>query len=291
MTIIQLEYFLVVANHGNFSAAAEHCCVTQPSLSMQISNLEEELGVILLDRSCKPVTPTEAGLVVMEQAKEAIASFYHIKERVNDLKGEISGTLRLGVLPTISPYMLHRFMPGFVQKYPKVKLEICDMIKPNIIDALNRDMLDAAIMAGSTPRDIREIELFKDRFYAYVSPNSDMYERTNILIKDIDLKQLLVLSNGHQALELYRAKTKIKSEYNFESGTLETLMNIVDNTSAMTIIPQMAISTISEEKQKQVKMLANGTLSRKITLVVRNTYVKESIIKALKDSIMAVMRK
>jgi len=291
MTITQLEYFLAVANHGNFSAAAENCHVTQPSLSMQIGNLEEELGVLLLDRSCKPVAPTEAGLVVMEQAREAIAAFYNIKERVNDLKGEISGTLRLGVIPTISPYLLHRFIPGFVQNYPKVKLEICDMIKPNIIDALNRDMLDAAIIAGDTPREIREIELFKDRFYAYVSPNSDFYQRTNILIKDVDLKQLLVLSNGHQALELYRAKKKIKSEYNFESGTLETLMNIVDHTSAMTIIPQMAINTISEEKQKQVKMLANGTLSRKIALVVRRTYVKESIIKALMKSIMAVMKK
>ena len=291
MTITQLEYFLAVANHGSFSAAAESCCVTQPSLSMQISHLEEELGVILLDRNCKPVAPTEAGIVVMEQGRETIASFHNIKERVNDLKGEISGTLRLGVLPTISPYLLHRFMPGFVQQYPKVKLEICEMIKPNVIDALNRDMLDAAIVAGETPREIREIELFKDRFYAYVSPNSDFYERTNVLIKDIDLKQLLVLSNGHQALELYRAKKKIKSEYNFESGTLETLMHIVDNTSAITIIPQMAISTISEEKQKQVKMLANGTLSRKITLAVRRTYVKESIIKTLKEAVMAVMKR
>jgi len=171
MTIIQLEYLLAVANHGSFSQAAEKCFVTQPSLSMQVKNLEEELGVILLDRSKKPVIPTEAGTLVLNQAREAVMAFRRVTEAVNDLKGEVSGLLRLGVIPTIAPYLLHRFVPEFTRKYPKVELQIKEMVTADIVAALNRDMLDAAILAGGTsPGEIIEEELFDDRFYAYVSP-------------------------------------------------------------------------------------------------------------------------
>ena len=121
MTIIQLEYLLAVANCGSFSLAAEHCFVTQPSLSMQVKALEEELGVVLLDRSKKPVIPTEAGEVVLEQARETIKAYNYIKEAVSELKGETAGKLRLGVIPTIAPYLLHKFIPAFVRDYPKKK--------------------------------------------------------------------------------------------------------------------------------------------------------------------------
>ena len=151
MTIIQLEYLLAVANYGSFSLAAEKCFVTQPpSLSMQVKNLEEELGVIVLDRSKKPVLPTDAGLAVIRQAKEAVQAFAMVREVVSDLQNEISGTLRLGVIPTIAPYLLHRFIPDFVRKCPKVELQIREMMTGDIIRALDRDMLDAAIMAGGT---------------------------------------------------------------------------------------------------------------------------------------------
>ena len=142
MTIIQLEYLLAVANYGSFSLAAEKCFVTQPSLSMQVKNLEEELGVIVLDRSKKPVLPTDAGLAVIRQAKEAVQAFAMVREVVSDLQNEISGTLRLGVIPTIAPYLLHRFIPDFVRKCPKVELQIREMMTGDIIRALDRE--DAA---------------------------------------------------------------------------------------------------------------------------------------------------
>ena len=132
MTIIQLEYLLAVANCGSFSLAAEHCFVTQPSLSMQVKALEEELGVVLLDRSKKPVIPTEAGDVVLERARETLRAYNNIRESVAELKGETSGKLRLGVIPTIAPYLLHKFIPAFVRDYPKVELEISEMITSDI---------------------------------------------------------------------------------------------------------------------------------------------------------------
>ena len=272
MTIIQLEYLLAVANCGSFSLASEHCFVTQPSLSMQIKALEEELGVILLDRSKKPVIPTEAGLVVIEQARETLAAYNYIKEAVNELKGETSGKLRLGVIPTIAPYLLHKFIPEFAQRYPRVELEVKEMVTRDIVTALKHDALDAALVAsGTCGEGIVEQELFDDRFYAYVSPENPLFERNNM---------------RDQIIELCQARNSIPSHYSFESGSLDTLMRIVDSTALLTIIPQMAVEFVPENHRCQVKMLAKGATSRKIAVAVRRTYVKHSIIEALKKIIL-----
>ena len=291
MTIIQLEYLLAVANCGSFSQAAEHCFVTQPSLSMQVKSLEEELGVVLLDRSKKPVVPTEAGEVVLVQVRETLRSFNYIREAVHELKGETAGKLRLGVIPTIAPYLMHRFMPTFVKEYPKVELEISEMKTADIVEALKRDQLDAALVAGGTCGEgIQEHDLFNDRFWLYVSPENPLFERSNVRIEDIDLKDLVILSAGNcmrdQIIELCQAKRQMPSHFSFESGSLETLMRIVDCTQALTIIPEMAIDFIPENRRDRVKQLAKGATSRKISVAVRRTYVKGSIIKALNETIL-----
>jgi len=291
MTIIQLEYLLAVANCGSFSQAAEHCFVTQPSLSMQVKALEEELGVVLLDRTKKPVVPTEAGGVVLEQVRETLRSFNYIREAVHELKGETAGKLRLGVIPTIAPYLMHRFMPTFIKEFPKVELEISEMKTADIVEALKKDRLDAALVAGGTCGEgIQEYDLFNDRFFVYVSPENPLYERSNIRIEDIDIKDLVILSAGNcmrdQIIELCLAKRQMPSHFSFESGSLETLMRIVDCTQSLTIIPEMAIDFIPENRRDRVKQLAKGATSRKISVAVRRTYVKGSIIKALNETIL-----
>lgn len=292
MTIIQLEYLLAVANCGSFSQAAERCFVTQPSLSMQVKALEEELGVVLLDRSKKPVIPTEAGFVVLEQARETLRAYNYIKEAVAQLRGETAGKLRLGVIPTIAPYLLHKFIPAFVRDYPRVELEISEMVTADIVDALKRDRIDAALVAsGTCGEGILEQELFNDRFFAYVSPENPLYERQNVRIEDIDVKDLVILSAGNcmrdQILELCQAKREMPSHYSFESGSLDTLMRIVDCTSCLTVIPEMAVEYIPADRRDRVKTLAKGATSRKIAIAVRRTYVKNSIIRALTDTILA----
>ena len=287
MTIIQLQYLIEVANCGSFSGASERCFVTQPSLSMQIKALEDELGVVLLDRSKKPVIPTDAGNVVIAQAQETLRAYNYIRESVAELKGETSGKLRLGVIPTIAPYLLHKFIPDFVKEFPRVELEIREMITADIIEALKHDNIDAAIVASGTCGDgIVEPDLFSDRFYAYVSPENPLFERTNIRIEDIDL-----LSRGNcmrdQIIELCQARRSVPSHYYFESGSLDTLMRIVDCTACLTIIPEMALEYIPAERRAQVKTLAKGATSRRIAIVVRRTYVKNSIISALESTIMA----
>lgn len=292
MTIIQLQYLIEVANCGSFSGASERCFMTQPSLSMQIKALEDELGVVLLDRSKKPVIPTDAGNVVIAQAQETLRAYNYIRESVAELKGETSGKLRLGVIPTIAPYLLHKFIPDFVKEFPRVELEIREMITADIIEALKHDNIDAAIVASGTCGDgIVEHDLFSDRFYAYVSPENPLFERTNIRIEDIDLKDLILLSRGNcmrdQIIELCQARRSVPSHYYFESGSLDTLMRIVDCTACLTIIPEMALEYIPAERRAQVKTLAKGATSRRIAIVVRRTYVKNSIISALESTIMA----
>lgn len=297
MTIIQLEYLLAVANCGSFSAAAEKCFVTQPSLSMQIKNLEEELGIVLLDRTRKPVVPTNAGEAVLRQARETVKAFEAIREIVANLKNDVSGTLRLGIIPTIAPYLLHRLIPDFTKKYPKVDLMIREMKSRDIIHALRHDMLDAAIMSGGTiPDDIQEEDLFNDRFFVYVSPDHPLRQRNNIRIEDIDPRRMLLLSEGNclrdQILELCLPRKNTTRQYAFDCNSIETLMRIVDSTpNSFTVIPEMVTEFIEEPHRSQLKTLAKGAVSRKISIAVRRTYAKSSLIAALKESILTVAGK
>lgn len=297
MTIIQLEYLLAVANYGSFSAAAEKCFVTQPSLSMQVKNLEEELGLVLLDRTRKPVVPTNAGEAVLRQARETVKAFEAIREIVANLKNDVSGTLRLGIIPTIAPYLLHRLIPDFTKKYPKVDLMIREMKSRDIIHALRHDMLDAAIMSGGTiPDDIQEEDLFNDRFFVYVSPDHPLRQRNNIRIEDIDPRRMLLLSEGNclrdQILELCLPRKNTTRQYAFDCNSIETLMRIVDSTpNSFTVVPEMVTEFIEEPHRSQLKTLAKGAVSRKISIAVRRTYAKSSLIAALKESILTVAGK
>ena len=291
MTIIQLEYLLAIANCGSFSKASELCFVTQPSLSMQIKNLEEELGVVLLDRSKKPVVPTQVGAIVVEKAREALLAYNNIKECVAELKGSVAGRIRLGVIPTIAPYLLPRFVHQFSEKYPRVELEIREMITADIVRAMDNDEIDAAIVAGGTcPERINELELFDDRFYAYVSPENHLSARTNLRIEDISPRELILLSEGHclrdQVVELCGADHSEGLSYSFQSGSLETIMRLVDNTSMLTIVPEMTLPYIPTENKSRIKTLARGAASRKIVIAVRRTYAKETIVTALRNTIL-----
>jgi Transcriptional regulator len=296
MTIIQLEYLLAVVNNGSFSLAAEKCFVTQPSLSMQIKNLEEELGVILLDRTKKPVMLTQPGEVVVARAREVLKMFRQVYEDIEVFKGNVTGQLRLGVIPTVAPYLLPNMVQEFSRRCPNVDLEIREMITPDIIRSIERDQIDAAVVAGGTcPEGIIEEDLFDDRFYAYVSPNHPLSARSNIRVEDIDVKDMLLLSEGHcfrdQILEFCASKnTGKRASYYFESGSLETLMRVVDCTDFLTIIPEMAVPYVSPGHESQIKPIAKGAVSRKIAVAVRRTYVKDTLIRELKESILDVSR-
>jgi LysR family hydrogen peroxide-inducible transcriptional activator len=297
MTIIQLEYLLAVVNYGSFSQAAERRFVTQPSLSMQIKSLEEELGVVLLDRTKKPVMVTQVGQIIVEKAREALKIVHSIYEDVELFKGKVAGQLRLGIIPTIAPYLLPDMVREFGRRCPDVDLEIKEMITRDIIRSMEHDQIDAAVVTGgSCPDGIMEEELFDDRFYAYVSPEHPLHARSNVRVEDMDLGQILLLSDGHclrqHVLELCSGGKNAgrKPACYFESGSLETLIKVVDCTDFLTIIPEMVIPHISAERRSQVKPIARGAVSRKVVVAVRRTYVKDILIRELKGAIMDIAR-
>lgn len=291
MTIIQLEYLLAVANHGSFSAAAEHCFVTQPTLSLQIKNLEAELGVVLLDRTKQPVVPTEQGMEVLENARAATMAFNHVREAVSAARGEVSGTLSVGVVPTVAPLLLPHFVPQFRQNYPRVNLVVREMKTANIVHEMMRDALDCAIVsAGSCPESIGEQELFDDQFFAYIAPDNRLFGRTNIRVEDIDVSDVVLMAPGHclreQVQELFSGG-RWRAAEEFECQSLETLMRAVDGTPFLTIIPRLAVAQLPADRLPQVAQLAKGNLGRKIVLATRRIHVKGHMIEALRETLTA----
>jgi LysR family hydrogen peroxide-inducible transcriptional activator len=213
------------------------------------------------------------------------------------MKGELSGRLRLGVIPTISPYLMPGFVTRFVKKYPDVRLDIYDMHTSDIVDALSRDMIDIAILSGGQSEvKIRETELFDDKLYVYVSPENELYGRRDILVEDIDVRRLLLLSEGNclrnQVLKLCKARKKIDAPFNFINGSLENLMRTVDRTSGVTIIPWMAVGHIPEARRGQIKPFdkIHARALRTITMAVAPTYAREALVEAVRESVMAVAR-
>lgn len=295
MTIVQLEYLLAVADHGSFSTAADYCHVTQPSLSVQIKNLEEELGVVLINRNEKPLGLTTMGFVVAEQARRAIADFYSIGQRVNEAKKEVAGVLRLAVIPTIAPYMLHLFLPKFMKKYPNVEVEIKEMFTRDMVVALRKGTVDIGILAGGfvDPAEIEEETLYKDKFYLYVSQESPLRGKQLADITDLDLDNLLLLADGHclrsQVMDLCKVVHLSGRAMNFESGSLETIVRMVATTGGMTIIPEMATPYINENSRDcLIAFKKSIAATRDITLAVDKNFYKKAIYKALKNEILAM---
>ncbi|MDR2911215.1 MAG: hydrogen peroxide-inducible genes activator [Bacteroidales bacterium] len=295
MTIVQLEYFLAAAAYGSLTTAAEHCFVTSSALSMQITGLENDLGVILLDRSKKPIVLTEVGEEFIGQAKEAIAAFYKTKEQVNNIKGKLSGRLRIGVIPTISPYLMPGFITRFIKKCPDIKVRIYDMYTADLVEAIALDKIDIAILSGGQSEvKIKETDLFDDKLYVYVSPKNKLYGRKEVLIEDIEVEKLLILSEGNclrnQTLELCMARKDIDPQFDFVRSSLESLMLTVDQISGTTVIPGMAIKSIPENKRDRIIPFGRVNAKRKITVAIAPTFVKEAMIKIVKETIIEVAK-
>lgn len=293
MTIAQLEYLIAVANYGSFSTAAEKCFVTQPSLSIQIKNLEDELGVVLLDRSRKPVVPTETGTLIIEQAQETVHSFSKIKDCVDNIKGTIAGELRVAFIPTIAPYWAHRLVPAIIKKYPQVKLHINEMITSNIIEALRKDQIDVGILAeGFVPGDISEEPIVSDPFYAFISPQHVLSNKEDVDMRDLENHKIILLTEGHcfrqQVLSLCTRNKIDNLSLTIECGSIETLIRITLSTKGVTIIPKMALPYIGEKLRPCIRPIKNPDANRNITLARGKHSVKNGLIHALKAELIDI---
>ena len=186
MTITQLHYVLAVAEHQNFTKAAEKCFVTQPTLSMQIQKLEDQLGIQIFDRSKKPIELTEVGIKIVDQAKNIVNEADRINDIVDQQKGFIGGEFRLGIIPTVMPTLLPMFLKTFIKRYPKVKLKIEELTTEEIVQRIKDGHLDAAIAATPLKNDqIKERVLFYEPFVGYVPKNHRLSSKQKLEVSSV----------------------------------------------------------------------------------------------------------
>lgn len=294
MTINQLEYIVAVDNYRHFVTAAEKCYITQPTLSMQIHKLEQELGITIFNRKIQPVVPTKIGEIVVRQARTAIGEFNKIKEQVKVLKNDISGVLRIGIIPTLAPYLLPLFIGKFAEKYPDIELIINEYISEEIIQMLKKDALDIGIL--STPvkdNNIIEIPLFYEKILVFIDNEHYLSKMHNIKVSDIPVNDLWTLSEKHcfktQVVNLCN-KSRLKGrKYNlkYQSGSFENLIRFSEITHRLTLIPELLVNDLVYGRKINIKEIVDPKPAREISLVVNKSLVKENLTDLLKTEILS----
>ena len=296
MTITQLYYVLAVAEHKNFTLAAEKCFVTQPTLSMQIQKLEEELGVKIFDRTKQPVMPTEIGKSIIAQARVILRESHLMQDMINDQKDQMTGELKVGVIPTLAPYLLPPLFQQIREKYPQLNLVIKETITEDVVHELKNNRLDCGIVV--TPLkdpSIKEDVLFYEELFVYVSRKNALYDKKYVLANEIDPNQLWLLEEGHcfrsQILNLCELRKYSDQHFKYETGNIETLKRMVDKSDGITILPELAVMEFTKSQLKFVKKLKEPSPAREVSLVTHRDHIKTKLIKTLKEEILSIVPK
>ncbi|MDX1759856.1 MAG: LysR substrate-binding domain-containing protein [Arenibacter algicola] len=296
MTITQLQYVLAVAEYQNFTLAAEKSFVTQPTLSMQVQKLEDELDILIFDRSKKPITITEVGAKIVAQAKNIVNEANRIKDIVDQEKGFIGGEFTLGIIPTIMPTLLPMFLRTFIKKYPKVNLIIKEQNTENLIRNLQDGHIDAAIAA--TPLEIefiKERPLYYEPFVGYVPPNHRLGRIAELVPEDLEISDVLLLRDGHcfrdGVINLCNASKNYQEEhFQLQSGSFETLINLSNEGLGMTLLPFLNTIELDDKKKQNLKFFKNPSPAREVSLIYHKSELKIQITEALYDVIASVVR-
>lgn len=297
MTLVQLEYIVALDTYRSFGIAAEKCFVTQPTMSMQVQKLEEELGIKLFDRSKQPITPTDIGIEVIEQARTILKESYKLKELINNQKSVISGELRIGIIPTMAPYLMPQIISAFMKKYPDVQLVVWEYMTDQIVSELKNGLLDCGIL--STPledKSLQENPLFYESFVAYLSKSSPLTSKKTLQASDINLDDLWLLNEGHcmrnQILNICNRKksTEVRAfEYNTDS--VETLKRMVEMNKGITLLPELSISDFSVKQLDRIRYFKSPQPTREISIVTHRNFLKRRLIMALEKEILDAIPK
>lgn len=296
MTITQLHYVLAVAEHQNFTLAAQKCNVTQPTLSMQIQKLESELDIIIFDRKSKPIQLTDIGEKIVFQAQNIVDESGRIQDIIEQQKGYIGGEFKIGIIPTITPTLLPMFLTNFIKTYPKINLIIEECTTEEIIEKLHKGKLDCAIAATPLEEDkLKEIVLYYEPFMAYISDNHKTKNKKEVVVADFDKDNLLLLEDGHcfrnGILNLCQNKTNNKApSFYLESGSFETLIKLADEGLGVTFLPYLHSLDLNEKRKKKVRPFVNPKPVREVSLLYSKNELKIHIIEALRNVIMGVIR-
>jgi LysR family transcriptional regulator, hydrogen peroxide-inducible genes activator len=293
MTLIQLEYIIALDSFRHFGKAATSCNIAQPSLSLQVQKLEEELKTIIFIRNCSPIVPTETGAIIIEQAKKIIAEAGMIEQLVQQQKNTIEGSLKIGIIPTLAPYLLPLFLLDFIKKYPAVKLHISELTTEKIIKRLNNATLDVGILATPLAHaELTEDVLFNEEFIAYVSKKEKVFAKKYILPADIDANRLWLAEEGHclrtqtmNLCELQKSST-IEKHLEYETGSIETLKKFVEKNGGITLLPELATIDMNAGRKTMLRYFKSPAPAREISMVTIKGFVKTRLTGVLKECII-----
>ena len=292
MTLVQLEYIVTLDALKHFAKAAAQCHITQPSLSMQVQKLEEELDVQIFIRT-NPVTTTETGQIVVEQAKKILSEAHAMQQLIHQEKNIVAGTLKIGIIPTLAPYLLPQFIQAFIKRYPQVHISLHDLTTEHIVRQLKNGTLDAGILA--TPLNIAELKemfLFNEEFVAYVSRGDKLFAKKYLLPGDIDVDRMWLLEEGHclrsQVMNLcaLQKDSSIEKHFDYAAGSIETLKRFVDKNGGSTLLPELATYDMSKGKKNMLRYFKSPAPVREISLVTVKTFSKTRLIAILKQTII-----
>jgi len=295
MTIAQLKYLLAVAKHLNFTKASQECFVTQPTLSMQIQKLEEELGVIIFDRNKKPIKVTEIGKKIIEQAKVIVSESSRINDLVQQEKGYIGGDYKLGIIPTLIPTFLPMFLKSFIKKYPKVNIEIFEKPTQQIVNEIHEGKLDAGIAA--TPLEepkIVERTLFYEPFVGFIPEKHRLFQKNILEEQDLDVKDILLLDEGHcfrdNILNICRMESNEPQQYQLNIGNFDALIELSKEGLGMTLLPYLQTEHLCKEDRKYLRNFKKPEPAREVSLIHAKDIFKKNITEAFFKTMKGIIK-
>lgn len=293
MTTVQLEYIIALDTYRSFVVAAEKSFVTQPTLSVQVQKLEDELGVRLFDRSKLPIMPTQIGSVVIEQARIALRENNRIPELISGFQKEVRGNLRLGIIPTLAPYLLPSLVANFTTHYPEVTLEIWEYPTEVISEHLKKEQLDCGILA--TPlhdKHLQETPLFYESFVVYASVGHELLAKKVLTPGDLPHSGIWLINEGHcmrnQVLNICSRRTNSRAVKNLEynTGSVETLKRMVEINQGWTILPELSVAELNDTQLDRIRYFRQPEPVREISVVIHRHFVKEGLTEALRKEIL-----
>ncbi len=297
MTLQQLEYILAVDRHRHFGRAADACNVTQPTLSAMIGKLEEELNAKLFDRNRQPICPTPVGEQVIRQAREILEQTDRIKDIVEEEKHSLSGTFRVGILPTIAPYLLPRFFPQLMKKYPTMDIRVREMKTYQIKEALLQGDIDAGILANIEGlEEYNQLPLFYEKYEGYVSREDALFAKKTLRTSDVaSSRDLWLLDEGHcfrdQMVRFCQMKSSQTSQLAYNLGSMETFMRMVESGKGITFIPELAVMQLSSEQKELVRPFAIPVPTRQLLLITNRNFIRQTLLDVIVKEIQASVPK
>jgi len=300
MNIQQIEYVLAVAELRNFGQAAERCFITQSTLSTMVARFEDEIAIRIFDRKTKPITITKEGETVLYQLKAISKEIRTLSEVVQILKGELSGELKIGVIPTVAPYILPRFLNGFASKFPKLTFTVSEITTETILDMLFKRELDVGIVAIPITNDnFIEIPLYNEPFVLYDCQSESLEKPARI--ENLNIDNLWLLEDGHclqtqvkKICDFEKCKTKERINFDYKAGSIDSLIRFVKMERGITLLPYLSTLDFTAKERKRLSEFQSSVPVRNIGLIVHKHFVKKQILELLQleiqDKILPLLK-